>query len=94
MSGHDAHGAAEGADEVHHAHAPGLPEVHDEAGDTPMWVPILGAVLLVLGGFWVVYKVATFGADEAAAAGDGGVTDGATDGDVADAGLAAAPSPQ
>ena len=26
----------------------GLPEVHDEAGDTPRWVPLLGFTLLLL----------------------------------------------
>jgi hypothetical protein len=32
-----------------HAHTPPeLPEISDEAGDTPRWVPLLGALLLVL----------------------------------------------
>ncbi|NOY94234.1 MAG: hypothetical protein GXP55_23905 [Deltaproteobacteria bacterium] len=34
--------------EAHEPHAPTLPEVKDEAGDTPTWVPILGIVLLSL----------------------------------------------
>lgn len=39
-----------------HAHTPPqLPDVTDEAGDTPGWVPMLGValfVLLVAYGFW------------------------------------------
>lgn len=32
-----------------HAHTPPeLPEIVDEAGDTPRWVPLLGAALFVL----------------------------------------------
>lgn len=32
-----------------HAHTPPeLPEVTDEAGDTPSWIPLLGAVIFVL----------------------------------------------
>lgn len=35
--------------EAHAVHAPpGIPEVHDEAGDTPAWVPRLGAVLFIV----------------------------------------------
>lgn len=35
--------------EQEHAHeAPGLPEIRDEAADTPLWVPVLGLSLLVL----------------------------------------------
>jgi len=32
--------------EAHESHAPTLPDVTDEAGDTPNWVPIVGLVLL------------------------------------------------
>lgn len=34
----------------HHDHheSDGYPAVHDEAGDTPMWVPLLGLVFLIL----------------------------------------------
>jgi len=35
------------ADSSHDA-PPGLPTVHDEAGKTPLWLPIVGIVLLVL----------------------------------------------
>ena len=39
-----------------HAHTPPqLPDITDEAGDTPGWVPLLGValfVLLVAYGFW------------------------------------------
>ncbi len=38
---HSAHHAAPGAADA--KHAPGLPEVTDEAGNTPGWVPALGA---------------------------------------------------
>ncbi|HEX5659217.1 MAG TPA: hypothetical protein VFX59_18615 [Polyangiales bacterium] len=32
-----------------HAHTPPeLPDVTDEAGDTPSWVPLIGALLFVL----------------------------------------------
>jgi len=36
------------SDEHAHNHAPQLPEVVDEAGDTPGWVPLLGIALFVL----------------------------------------------
>jgi hypothetical protein len=47
MSAHQAE-----AGEPHAAHpAPGIPDVHDEAGETPAWVPRLGVALgLVLVG--------------------------------------------
>jgi type VI protein secretion system component VasF len=32
----------------HANHPPELPEVTDEAGDTPSWVPLLGVVLFAL----------------------------------------------
>jgi hypothetical protein len=44
-----------------HAHTPPeLPEVTDEAGDTPRWVPLLGAVLFVLmvGYVWYAHRTA------------------------------------
>jgi hypothetical protein len=42
-----AHEHSEGA--AHAAHPPpGIPEVHDEAGDTPSWVPRLGVALGVV----------------------------------------------
>lgn len=31
-----------------HETAPGLPEIRDEAADTPTWIPVLGLVLLFL----------------------------------------------
>jgi hypothetical protein len=31
-----------------HAETPKIPEVTDEAGDSPKWLPALGAVLFVL----------------------------------------------
>ncbi|MFW6052102.1 MAG: hypothetical protein ACODAU_13070, partial [Myxococcota bacterium] len=33
--------------EAHGPAPPGLPEIRDEAGDTPRWVPMLGLGLLV-----------------------------------------------
>ena len=46
-----------------HDHSIGLPEIHDEAGDTPMWVPVLGLALLLLATLYVVFAAAF--ADEA-----------------------------
>jgi len=44
MSHHEEHAHGEAA----HAHpAPGLPEVKDEAGDTPSWVPKVGVVVVI-----------------------------------------------
>lgn len=41
-------------------HRPGdFPEVHDEAPDTPTWVPILGIGLLALFALFAVYRAAT-----------------------------------
>lgn len=45
-------------------HEVGLPEIHDEAGDTPMWVPALGLGLLVLATLYLLISSA-FGDDEA-----------------------------
>ncbi len=46
--------------EQHSAHeAPGLPQITDEAGDTPMWVPILGLTLLALMALVFAYEVNT-----------------------------------
>ncbi len=47
-----------------HDHAVGLPEIHDEAGDTPMWVPALGLGLLILATLYMVFSSA-FADDEA-----------------------------
>lgn len=45
MSHHEDHAPGEAA----HAHpAPGLPEIHDEAGDTPPWVPKVGIVVVAV----------------------------------------------
>ncbi len=35
---------------------PELPEVTDEAGDTPSWVPLLGVALFVLGVAYIVWS--------------------------------------
>lgn len=39
-------------------HDVGLPEIHDEAGDTPMWVPALGLGLLVLATLYLLFSAA------------------------------------
>jgi len=44
-----------------HAHTPPeLPDVTDEAGDTPSWVPVLGVVIFVLSvaGVWWAHHAA------------------------------------
>jgi len=38
--------------------APGLPEIQDEAADTPMWVPALGLGLFVLAALYLVVSSA------------------------------------
>ena len=42
-----------------HKHPPGLPEIRDEATDTPMWLPLVGLGLLALIGLLIVYRAAT-----------------------------------
>ena len=43
-----------------HDDVPGeLPNVRDEAADTPMWVPAAGLALLILGALFLVYRSAT-----------------------------------
>lgn len=54
------------ADHEPKAYAPGLPDIHDDAGDTPMWVPMLGLFLLVAIPLSVML-MSEFGADEAKA---------------------------
>jgi len=53
--------AAHASDDDVHAEpqpAPGLPEIQDEAADTPMWVPVLGMSLFVLVALWLVISSA------------------------------------
>ena len=50
-----------------HDHSVGLPEIHDEAGDTPLWVPVLGLALLLLATLYMVFSAA-FADEEAEAA--------------------------
>ncbi len=40
-----------------------LPDVHDEAADTPMWVPMLGLALLTLATIFLIVRAAV--ADDA-----------------------------
>jgi hypothetical protein len=42
---------------------PQLPEVRDEAGDTPRWVPVLGALLFVIAAAAIVVRHTAFGDD-------------------------------
>ena len=63
-----------------HKHAPGLPEIVDEAPDTPGWVPALGLGLFAIISIAVAIRLAWLdanppaeaGAAQAAAAIDGG----------------------
>lgn len=48
----------------HHGPHPALPTVHDEAGDTPMWLPILGIALFVLMAFAYSFRGAMMSTDE------------------------------
>lgn len=43
------------------SHAPEgpLPAVHDEATDTPTWLPVTGLVFFLLMLFWMLYRGAT-----------------------------------
>jgi hypothetical protein len=50
-------------------HRPGeLPEIRDEAADTPMWVPALGLALLMVAAVFIVWQSASerLAAEEAA----------------------------
>jgi len=44
------------ADEHHHA--PGLPEIHDEAADTPMWLPTLGLAIFAIVALFLIARAA------------------------------------
>lgn len=51
-----------------HAHTPPeLPEITDEAGDTPRWVPVLGLVLFVLSAGAIVWCHTACDADQGSA---------------------------
>jgi hypothetical protein len=57
---------------------PQLPEVRDEAGDTPRWVPVLGALLFVIAAAAIVVRHTAFkDADEAAGSGAAPAAEGA-----------------
>ncbi|MGF1466768.1 MAG: hypothetical protein ACFCGT_11605 [Sandaracinaceae bacterium] len=71
------------------------PPVHDEAADTPLWLPVVGLVLLVVLVFGVVWQSVTAPSDEAgggsgSAAVEGGGGEASADGDEAAAGAPAA----
>lgn len=38
-----------------HADIPGIPEIHDEAGESSPWLPIFGVAFLLLIAFMVAY---------------------------------------
>ncbi len=42
-----------------------LPSVHDEAADTPTWLPVTGLVLLLLMLLWMLYRGANPAVDDA-----------------------------
>lgn len=42
----------------HEVHAPGIPEIHDDAADSPLWLPVLGLSLLLLGAVYTVISSA------------------------------------
>lgn len=44
--------------DAHHG-PPGLPEVHDEAPNTPMWVPAVGLALIVALALTFVFRGAS-----------------------------------
>jgi hypothetical protein len=41
-----------------HHHAPGLPEIHDEAADTPMWLPMLGLAIFAIVALFLITRAA------------------------------------
>lgn len=58
----------------HHDGPPGLPEITDEAGNTPTWVPLTGIALFALVGILIVARLQTD-----APAADAPTTDAAAD---------------
>ena len=87
-----------------HAHdepdVPGLPQIQDEAADTPMWLPATGLALLAILVLMLVYHVskgpeteATEGDVAAEAAGEEGAEGEAAAGDEAAPAGEAAPAP-
>ncbi len=59
--------AAETSTKKGTAHPPSLPDIHDEAADTPMWVPALGLALLVLMTLYLVVSAALDDSPDASA---------------------------
>lgn len=47
------------ADEHDPGAAPDLPTIVDEAVETPMWLPIVGIAIFLLGGMWLVMQALT-----------------------------------
>jgi|GEM_PF-2952618 len=57
-----------------------LPSVHDEAADTPTWLPVTGLVLLLVMLLWMLYR----GGNPVEEAGEAPVIDVAGEIDLAD----------
>ena len=62
---HDTHAAPAGDDHAAHPH-PALPPIHDEAPDTPMWLPVTGLALLALLVLFSLFRAASSNAGTAA----------------------------
>lgn len=65
------HGEEHASTDAGHAHPPpGIPEVKDEAGDTPPWVPKVGVVVVLALAALIAYALYPLNAatDEAPAA--------------------------
>lgn len=76
-------------------HRPGeLPEIRDEAADTPMWVPAVGLALLIVAAVFIVWQSASARQEAEAAAQEQGVGEaqaGDVEGGDAEGGGAEAP---
>jgi hypothetical protein len=70
---HDTHGA-----DAHHpaGEHPSLPPVHDEAADTPMWLPITGLALLAVLTLFVLLTATRPASDEVPAPAAAALADG------------------
>ncbi len=73
-------------------HRPGEPPpIQDEAADTPMWLPLVGLALLLIGAFLVIWQTAT-GEDETAVLPAPAAVDAPADADDAPAAEGDAPA--
>jgi hypothetical protein len=60
----------------HSNQPPGLPEIVDEAGDTPNWVPLVGLALVVMVALLIAVRQATGGGEADQPAGAAGADAG------------------